>query len=668
MASSIGDLQVDLRLASAKFEQGLRSVNQKLGGFESSLSLAKGALAGFLSLQTARQVLEIADGFNQMQSRIKSATGSVQEYAFASSRLFEISQATATELSGNVALFQRLKIGAAELGRTDQDVLRLAESINKLGIIGGATQSELGNASTQLAQALAGGVVRAEEFNSIVENTPMLAKAIADGLNVSVGELRKMVLDGKLLADDVFASILSQTADIDKQFNGLGSTIAQAVQRATTSMETFIGQLDQATGFSQSIAKWINEWAKEVSIVSAQMRRSAIYDQAEVINDIEEQYASLNSQIERTRQLSASMPGNEILKATLADEEKRLAVIKAQLDAERQKLDVLTNQDLLTKSSLDRLGIPAPEGAQNTLAPKPPRAPGSGGSDPKADLKEREAALKRLLKAEDEYNAMRAAAQTEIDSVAFGLQSERERIESEYQARMLAISEAKALELESKIAFDELEIRAAMDRESQITEIERQAAEARMELAEQERQVKLGAMQSLFGGLSALMNTGSKRLFAIGKTAAIAKATIDGYTAIQSALANVPYPFNIAAAAGMAVQTAANIASIKSQQFGGGGTISAAGGSPNVYRPSQPTIPNTTPGQGETITPTSREKITIINQTTGRVDRVTETQISPTERALLLEEAEDRVAASMLNPNSRVSRNMSAATTATRVR
>ncbi len=261
MAYSIGDLQVELSLASAKFETRLKSVNQKLGGLQSAASFAGKAFAGLFAAASVKQVIDIADGFQQAQLRIKSATGSVKEYAVASARLYEISQATATELSSNVALFQRLKIGAAELGRSDQDVLRLAESINKLGLLGGATQTELGNASTQLSQALAGGIVRAEEFNSIVENTPILAKAIADGLGVSVGEMRKLVLDGKLLADDVFKSILSQTEAIDERFDAFGTTISRASSRLGGAFTAFVGQLDTATGLSQKLAKWLDSAA-----------------------------------------------------------------------------------------------------------------------------------------------------------------------------------------------------------------------------------------------------------------------------------------------------------------------------------------------------------------------------------------------------------------------
>ncbi|MBK8974102.1 MAG: tape measure protein [Hahellaceae bacterium] len=337
----------------------------------SSFNLLKNAALGFLTVSSAKEIIGIADSYQLLQSRIRTATDSMQSFNYASAELFSISQNTATALETNVALFQRLKIGATELGRTDSDVLRLVEAINKLGVIGGASQTEISNASIQLSQALAGGIVRAEEFNSIVENTPLLAQAIAEGLNVSVGELRQMVLDGRLLADDVFESILGQTGKINAKFDELGSNLGRSIQRATGAMEQFIGKLDDASGFTQTIAKWLDEWAKSVQIVTAQMSRSEIYDQAEAVNEAESKYKKLNAEIQNTRNLAASMPGNEILKSQLADEERRLDLIKAQLETERKRLELLTSQDILTPGAGKRLGIdiPAESGPAKTPTP-----------------------------------------------------------------------------------------------------------------------------------------------------------------------------------------------------------------------------------------------------------------------------------------------------------
>lgn len=81
-------------------------------------------------------------------------------------------------------------------------------------------------------------------------------------------------------------------------------------------------------------------------------------------------------------------------------------------------------------------------------------------------------------------------------------------------------------------------------------------------------EIRLAGAQSFFSELAGLQSSNVKELAVIGKAAAIADATIKGYQAAQNALATVPYPFNIAAAAAIALKTGANVAAIASTNVG----------------------------------------------------------------------------------------------------
>src|SRR5574338_476149 len=88
--------------------------------------------------------------------------------------------------------------------------LSLTERISQALRISGASATETQSALLQFGQALASGVLRGEEFNSVVENSPRLAKALADGLNVPIGRLRKLAEEGRLTADVVVNALMSQ--------------------------------------------------------------------------------------------------------------------------------------------------------------------------------------------------------------------------------------------------------------------------------------------------------------------------------------------------------------------------------------------------------------------------------------------------------------------------
>ena len=203
--------------------------------------------------------------------------------------------------------------------------------------------------------------------------------------------------------------------------------------------------------------------------------------------------------------------------------------------------------------------------------------------DAEALAKKRADRTKKLLEQTAPSQALTASVFSDIE----GQQSPIEKENQQYQAR---------LERFKTFTEQNTELRGFMNQKVQAEE--ERHSKVMSNLARQEQHQKLGYVQTGLNGMATLMNTGNKKLFKIGKVAAISSALIDGYKAVQNALANVPYPFNIAAAAGMAVSTAVNVANIKKQKFGGGGTISAStsgGAMPNVYQPPQPTIPATTP-------------------------------------------------------------------------
>ena len=125
--------------------------------------------------------------------------------------------------------------------------------------------------------------------------------------------------------------------------------------------------------------------------------------------------------------------------------------------------------------------------------------------------------------------------------------------------------------------------------------IEEKATKKRIKLAEMEKQAKLNALSSTFSNLSSLMNTESRKLFEIGKAAAVSSAVVDGYAAVQKTMASVPYPFNIPLAAAQAAASAAQVKGIMSTNFGSAGTGQSYQGGQvvnNVSQPQQATQPD----------------------------------------------------------------------------
>ena len=174
---------------------------------QSIQNIATAALGGSYVGGLAKSVAETADQFRNLEARIKLATGEGPQFQAAFAGVQQIALRTNTALDETGALFARLVSAGREAGQSaqaaQQNALDLAETINQAIQLSGASADASKAAVTQLIQGLQGGVLRGEEFNSVMEQAPRLAQALANGLGVTTGELRKMAEQGALTSDVV---------------------------------------------------------------------------------------------------------------------------------------------------------------------------------------------------------------------------------------------------------------------------------------------------------------------------------------------------------------------------------------------------------------------------------------------------------------------------------
>ncbi|WP_373684960.1 tape measure protein [Acinetobacter sp. YH12072] len=180
--------------------------------------------------------------------------------------------ATNSNLTATGDLFSRLTKIGQEMKWPQEQALALTETINKAIQVGGGSAASNEAAITQLNQALGSGVLRGDEFNSMMEQSPRLAQALADGLDVTTGKLREMAGEGKLTTDVVTKALLSQSEKITEEFNKFPTTIGASIENLKTAWTIYIGEADAATGASAKVAEAIKFVAENLdTIVSTLM-------------------------------------------------------------------------------------------------------------------------------------------------------------------------------------------------------------------------------------------------------------------------------------------------------------------------------------------------------------------------------------------------------------
>ena len=250
----------DVKRAASDLDQlGRSSTGAEQGATKASSAFrGLGAVLASLGIAAiAREAIMLADTFTRMSGQLALVTNNAQQLASAEKQLFAMSQNTRVGYESTVSLFSRLARSTENLGVSQQSVMRVTETINKAMIVSGTSAEQASGSLMQLGQAFASGTLRGDELNSVMEGMPRVAQAIAEGMGITVGELRKLGAQGKLTGAEVFAALQKMGEDIDSEFKKMPMTVAQSMTVLSNSLMLFVAEADKATGFTAALAEGI---------------------------------------------------------------------------------------------------------------------------------------------------------------------------------------------------------------------------------------------------------------------------------------------------------------------------------------------------------------------------------------------------------------------------
>jgi tape measure domain-containing protein len=273
-------IEIDTRKLKSG-EKDLASFASTADKTSSVVATATKAIATMAAAFATSQIIKAADAYSMMNARVSRFTDSAESATAVMRSLTNYANAAGAEVGSAVAVFTSLSGALQDVGTSQSDILRLTETLNKLGVIGGSSADEVSNALRQFAQSMAGGVVRAEEFNSIIENTPEIARAIGAGMNLSMGQLRAAMLNGQLTSEAVLNSLMSQTETVDAQFAKMPRTVSAAMQTMENEFGGLVGVLNNSTGATSTLAGGID--ALSGALVTAKDHTSEIITVAEAL-------------------------------------------------------------------------------------------------------------------------------------------------------------------------------------------------------------------------------------------------------------------------------------------------------------------------------------------------------------------------------------------------
>lgn len=228
-----------------------------LGDLRTQLSSLPGLLSGIGVGVTVRGLVQLADSYSQMTARLRLATQYTGNFAEVQAALKEAAEDTRAPLQETADLYSKLAPALNSIGRSGEAGVGIIRTINQSIALSGASASEAQAALLQFGQGLGSGVLRGEELNSVLEQTPALADAIAEGLGVTRAELRRLGEQGQLTGEAVATALERVAGRVDADFRSMPITVGQALTLLRNQLFDIVGSADQGSGAMQELARGI---------------------------------------------------------------------------------------------------------------------------------------------------------------------------------------------------------------------------------------------------------------------------------------------------------------------------------------------------------------------------------------------------------------------------
>lgn len=267
--SNVGDLVVSLDVDSVRFSNQMAAARRQLGGFgadaesatnyletmkRSALGLT-GILAGGLS---AASLIQTADEWGQLSSRMQMATGSADELAEAQRRLMEISDRTYKPIEEQAELFIRNAGAMRDLGYSTSEAIDYIDSISSSLTINAASAQRAESAINALSKATVAGKVSGRDWNTILSVMPTIAGDIARHMGTTETAVKQLAASGKLSFRDFSEAVIAAREENARLAEQMPTTVGDAITRLSNHWKAYVGDANAATGATATLASGIN--------------------------------------------------------------------------------------------------------------------------------------------------------------------------------------------------------------------------------------------------------------------------------------------------------------------------------------------------------------------------------------------------------------------------
>jgi len=218
---------------------------------------------------STRQIVQYADTWTDLSSRVALAVGSQEAGIAVMGRLSQMARRTYSDLGQTAESWLANSTALRELGMSANESLNFTEALNNALVVSGARGERAAQVNNALSQAMALGVLRGDQLNTIIMNGGRVAELLAEELGVTVNQLRGLGTQGVITGDVIRRALVGNLQLLREEADSMPATIGDAFVLMGNAALTLIGRWDQLLGTSSAVSAMIIAVADNLEILAA---------------------------------------------------------------------------------------------------------------------------------------------------------------------------------------------------------------------------------------------------------------------------------------------------------------------------------------------------------------------------------------------------------------
>ena len=254
-------------------EQGRfnQEINEGVVNADNLMNTIKGAVAAYATVQTVGKALDLSDTLTSTTARLNLMNDGLQTTQDLQNMIYLSAERARGSYQATADAVSKLGLMAGDAFGSSEEIVAFMEQINKQFTIAGTEAAGIDAAMLQLTQAMGSGVLRGEEYNSILEQAPNIIQAIADYMEVPKGQLKDMAADGAITADIVKAAMFAAADETNEKFASMPKTFSQIwtsfQNTALMAFQPVLNRLNEIAN-SNAFQQFVNNAIDGLSVVA----------------------------------------------------------------------------------------------------------------------------------------------------------------------------------------------------------------------------------------------------------------------------------------------------------------------------------------------------------------------------------------------------------------